>query len=83
MIRVTEVKVLEPYSLWLRFSDGVEGTIDLSALIGQGVFRALSDPQEFAKVAVDEVTHTVTWPSGVDLCPDSLYEDIKAQTKAA
>jgi len=83
MVRVTEVKALESYRLWVRFHDGVEGTIDLSSLIEQGVFRKLSDPQEFAKVAVDTVTHTVAWPNGIDLCPDALYEDVKAQTKAA
>ena len=83
MIRVTEVKALEPYRIWIKFDDGIEGTIDLSSLVGKGVFRVLTDPAEFARVRVDDATHTVSWPDGIDLCPDTLHEDIKAQTKAA
>lgn len=83
MIRIIEVKALEPYRLWIRFSDGIEGTIDISSLIGQGVFRTLTDSEEFSKAYVDSIAHTVAWPNGIDLCPDALYADIKAQTKAA
>ena len=83
MTRVTAVEVLEPYCIRVHFSDGVEGTVDLSSLIGNGVFQALADPGEFAKVFVDPTTQTVAWPNGVDLCPDTLYEDIKAKQQAA
>jgi hypothetical protein len=83
MVDVVEVKALESYRIWVRFSDGVEGVIDLSDLMGQGVFRELAEPKEFAKIRVDPESRTVAWPNGVDLCPDALYEDIKAQMKAA
>jgi len=83
MIRVTAVEALEPYCIRVRFSDGVEGTVDLSSMIGKGVFEALANPEEFARVFVDPTTQTVAWPNGIDLCPDSLYEDIKAQQQAA
>lgn len=83
MTRVTAVKALESYCLWVRFRDGVEGSIDLSPLIGKGVFQPLADPAEFAKVFVDPITQTVAWPNGIDLCPDTLYEDIKAKQQAA
>ncbi|MCX7839868.1 MAG: DUF2442 domain-containing protein, partial [Anaerolineae bacterium] len=33
-----EVKPLENYRIWLKYSDGREGIVDLSHLAGKGVF---------------------------------------------
>ena len=84
MQRVVAVSAKEQYRIWVRFADGVEGTIKyLSPLIGHGGFPQLADPAIFAQVAIDPVTHTVTWPQGIDLCPDTLYTDTCAQQQAA
>jgi len=80
--RIVEVKPLDDYRLRIRFSDGVEGEVDLSDLVGNGVFAAWSDPAEFRKVFVDPETHTVAWPGGIDLAPDALYQDLVAQRAA-
>jgi hypothetical protein len=63
--------------LHLRFADGREGTVDLSAwLRGRGgVFAPLHDPAFFARVTVDPESGAVTWPNGVDLDPDVIYEE--------
>lgn len=82
MHRMIEVKPLEDYRLWIRFSDGVEGEVDLSDLVGKGVFAAWNDPAEFRKVFIDPETHTVAWPGGIDLAPDALYQDLVAQKAA-
>ncbi|MBI4688680.1 MAG: DUF2442 domain-containing protein, partial [Nitrospirae bacterium] len=37
MYRIIAVRPLENYRLWLRFSDGVEGIVDLSDFVGKGV----------------------------------------------
>lgn len=83
MRRVIAVEPLSNNMLRLSFSDGLCGEVDLSDMIGQGVFEALADPAEFAKVYVDPETHTVAWPGGIDLCPDSLYDDVLSRQKAA
>lgn len=75
MRRITEVETREEYRIWIRYEDGTEGEVDLSNLVGRGVFKRWDDPAEFEKVFVDPETHTVAWPGGIDLCPDSLYED--------
>ena len=79
MRRIMVAWALPGYRLWVRFSDGVEGEISLADLVGKGVFASWNDPEEFAKVSIDSEAQTVTWPGGVELCPDSLYEDIVAQ----
>ena len=38
MLTPVEVKALDNYRLWVKYSDGVEGVVDLSNLVGDGVF---------------------------------------------
>ncbi|MCH8881417.1 MAG: DUF2442 domain-containing protein [Planctomycetes bacterium] len=76
MSRIVDARALDNYRLHLRFEDGVEGTVDLSEMVGRGVFSAWSDPKFFVRVTVDPETRTVTWPGGIDLCPDRLYHDV-------
>lgn len=83
MHKVTSVEPLADYRLRVSFEDGLTGELNLSDTVGEGVFEALSDPAEFAKVFVDPETHTVAWPGGIDLCPDSLYEEVRSRQKAA
>jgi hypothetical protein len=74
--RIVKAEARENYRLWVQFDDGSEGEIDLSDLVGKGVFERWKDPGEFANVFVDPVTRTVAWPGEIDLCPDSLYEEL-------
>ena len=83
MQHVVAVTAHEHYQIYVRFADGVEGTVDLSPLIGQGVFSQFADANIFAEVFIDPVSHTVAWPQGIDLCPDTLYSDVLAQQQAA
>ena len=74
---VVAVRALDPFRIWVRFEDGLEGEADLSHLAGRGVFkRWVDNPSEFAQAAVDPDSGTVVWPSGLDVAPDRLYSDI-------
>lgn len=76
MHRIIEVKPLQDYRVWLRFSDGVEGTVDLSDLVGNGVFSAWNDVDFFNSVYIDPESRTITWDGRIDLCPDTLYAKV-------
>ena len=78
MKRIVDVEARTGYRVWIRFADGIDGEIDLSDLVGSGVFNVWQDPSEFRKVVVDRETGTIAWPGGIDLCPDTLYEDVIA-----
>jgi hypothetical protein len=59
------------------FVDGVEGEVDMSALVhdpNAGVFRELSDPEAFSEAFV--LDGAVTWPTGQDLAPDAMHDEI-------
>jgi hypothetical protein len=72
---VTNVRVLDGYTVELEFSDGVRGVVNLANRIAGrgGVFAPLEDPQFFRQVAVDNELGTIAWPNGADFCPDMLY----------
>lgn len=76
MPRVCDVQSRPDYHIHVRFDDGREGEVDVSELVGCGVFAAWRDPAFFAQVNVDPDTGAVAWPGGIDLCPDRLYRDI-------
>lgn len=66
------VKALENYRLWVRFSDGVEGTVDLSEYAGKGVFEIWNDYRTFLNVHIGPGGEIV-WSEQVDMCPDAIY----------
>lgn len=76
--RVVEVRVLAEYRLWVRFVDGLEGTVDMAGLIRSsraGVFAVLRDESLFAQAFL--CYGAVTWPGELDLAPDAMHEAIK------
>ena len=72
MRKITAVKVLEGYRLDLAFDDGVGGVVDLSDLVGKGVFSFWSDYEAFRQVRIGS-SGELAWSDQVDLCPDALY----------
>lgn len=74
---ITEVKALPDHTLWVRFEDGVSGTLDFKSLARfRGVFAKLENPAEFAKVLVNPELGVVCWPNGADLDSDVIYSKI-------
>jgi hypothetical protein len=62
------------YCVDIEFEDGVRAVLDFSPMIEEGgIFLTLADKAEFARVTIDPIARTLSWPTGVDLCPDVLY----------
>ncbi len=72
MLKFIKAEPLPGYRLHLVYMDGVTGDVDLSHLVGKGVFRLWADPSAFAHVAIGS-DGEVRWSDDVDLCPDALY----------
>ena len=75
--KVVEVKSLDGYRLWLRFQDGVSGTVDLSSELWGPMFEPLKDKALFAQAAIHPELETVTWPNGADFAPEFLYKTVQ------
>lgn len=72
MRQVRKITVLGQYRVELVFDDGVQGTVDLSALVGKGVFSLWGNPVAFQRVRIGPSGELV-WDDQIDLCPDALY----------
>jgi Protein of unknown function (DUF2442) len=80
MIKIIEARTRAPYRLYVKFSDGAEGAVDLSAWAGQGVFAAWDDPAFFERVQINSTGRSLEWGSLIDLCADSLYMSLTGRT---
>lgn len=61
--------------LRVRYEDGVEGEVDLSAHVGRGVFAAWNDAAFFETVYVS-AHGSIAWSEDIELCPDSIYLEL-------
>ena len=72
MLNVRAVAYRGDHRLWLRFTDGTEGEVDLAPHLNGAIFEALRDPAVFAAVRLDPEIRTVAWPNGADFAPEYL-----------
>ncbi|HXW69744.1 MAG TPA: DUF2442 domain-containing protein [Dissulfurispiraceae bacterium] len=76
---IVSCSVRDDYCVEVTFSDGTKGIVDLKTDVfseGAGVLAGLRDPFVFARVGI--VGGALTWPGGIDLAPDAMYDDIKS-----
>jgi hypothetical protein len=76
LTRITAARYLGGHSVWLRFSDGLEGTVNLSQDLAGEVFEPLRDVAFFAQVKLHPELHTLVWPNGADFAPEFLREKL-------
>jgi len=75
VMKPTKVEALSGHRIRVKYPDGVEGVIDLSADVGRGVFSPLADEAFFRTVHIGEHGQ-IAWSEDIELCPDAAYEDI-------
>jgi hypothetical protein len=76
---VTACKAEDDYKLWIRFDDGLEGSVFLGNLLEIGAFKLWRDVREFEKVSVDPDSATVTWEGGIRLDNEVLYQNLVSE----
>jgi len=72
-LHITEARLVGNFRIDVTFNDGKRGIADLSEVVKHGVFTQLSNPEEFAKLYVDQELETLVWPNGADLAPEFVY----------
>jgi hypothetical protein len=74
---VVDARYLGAHSAWLRFDDGLQGTVDFDAALIAPALHRLRDPSLFAQFRVHE--GALSWPGDLDIAPERLYELVSAQ----
>ena len=77
MPRVIEAHYVGDYVIWLKFSDGVEGEVELKDELWGPVFEPLKEKEEFKKFRVHPDLHTIMWENEADFAPEFLYGIVK------
>ncbi len=67
-----EVKPLKNYHLQVKFSDGVQGVVNLSNFAGKGVFALWNDYSQFEKVEIG-ASGELVWNEEVDMDGLGIY----------
>lgn len=73
MEKIIEIKPVENYSIWVKFSDNKDALINLRPFINEGISAELLDKNYFEKVKIDEFGG-IAWENGYDFCPNFLRE---------
>jgi len=82
LISVKDARHVREYVLWLRFSDGTAGEVDLAGELRGEIFAPLKAEAFFAEVRVDPELHTIAWPNGADFAPEFLYGLVRPHATA-
>lgn len=77
LVRVTAVRHVRDHVLWLEFSDGLSGEVDLAGRLAGPVFAPLREASAFARVRLG--AETIEWPNGADWAPESLHALVRAR----
>ncbi len=76
---IVRLKILSNCKIEVSFADGTTGVADLGPRLSQGPlgdgFDPLCDEDFFAKAFLDH--GALTWPGGIDLAPDAMYQRIR------
>jgi len=77
MVKVTELKALDDFRLWVRFSDGSEGVRDYSDMLSEGgpMVEPLRDPSFFKRVFIS--FGVPSWPNGFEVDAISLHMELE------
>ena len=72
--RVTQFRIVGPYTILVRFDDRTEQTINFQPVLAGELYRPLVEPEMFNRVRLDPEVHTLVWPNGADFDPATLHD---------
>jgi hypothetical protein len=71
--RIKKVRPIANFILELEFINGEIKLFDLKPYLNTGKFSELKSPEIFN--SVKPFLGSIQWSNGLDLCPDTLYEN--------
>ena len=83
MIRIVSAEPLSDCRLKITFNDGVSGIFPVEPGRRGGVFLKLLDAKVFNAVTINPDFGCMEWPGGIDLCPDTMHQDMTGSESEA
>lgn len=74
MAEIKEVKALDNRKIYLEYTDGLNGELDLTKVSKKSEHNIPLSPEEFNQVKIDPVSGDVCWKNGASICKDASYK---------
>ena len=75
--RITNARYVTDFRIWLEFSDGARGEVDLGSELNGPIFEPLRDLAIFRQVRLHPALRTLVWPNGADFAPEFLRRHLR------
>ncbi len=76
------VKAAGELKLYVKYSDGLEGEINLSRHKDDSDYKMLLEESYFSTVTIDEKTKDICWSNGISLCKNAVYKQLELKRLA-
>lgn len=73
--KITLVKPMEEFTLYLEYETGEKKLFDVKPYITGSWFGELGDPSYFKSVRIISEGNGIAWSNGQDIAPHELYEN--------
>lgn len=80
--RLINAKYVRDFVVWVKFSDGVEGELDLREELSGPVFEPLRDVNLFKKFIIHPELQTLVWENDADFAPEFLHDKAQQEHQA-
>ncbi|MFI4887388.1 MAG: DUF2442 domain-containing protein [Burkholderiales bacterium] len=74
---IIDSRYIAGHTVWLRFSDGAEGEVDLSNELHGPIFEPLRNIELFRQFVLHPELRTLVWPNGADIAPEFLRSSLR------
>jgi hypothetical protein len=68
MARIIEVRPSDDFKLYVKYSDGLDGFINMKKMLKHKDYECIRELEEFKKVSVDPKSKDITWECGATMC---------------
>lgn len=77
MIYPIEIKAINDKEIFIKYSDGLQGSINLSFLFKNFIYEELKNEEIFKTIYIDKETKDIYWKGNITICKDTLYNHLK------
>jgi hypothetical protein len=81
--KIKKLQYKNDYIYHILFEDKREADVDFSSFLWGEAFEDLKDKSIFKKASIDKITGTITWPNGVDLASEAIYQKLSTSSKSS